>query len=69
MRVSALQGQSRGSLVAVWLICSPRTAFFWSLNVSVAFDTVSMFKSFKEESEATNRWPAMVNETSQRRKA
>lgn len=52
MRNSAFAGHMRGSAVARWATCSPRTAFFWSVNVSAAAVTCSMFTSFKEASVA-----------------
>ena len=48
MRVKALAGQKKGSLLAGWPTSSPRTAFFWSANVSAAEVTlVITFASFK----------------------
>ena len=70
MRARALQGQSWGSLVAWCEICSPRTAFFWSENVSVALVIGPVVvSSFKDASEAATRREPRVKVMSWRRKA
>ncbi len=52
MRASALHGQSTGSRLAAWVICSPLTAFFWSANVREARWMRFTSTSFKEASVA-----------------
>ena len=56
--------------MAAWPICSPRTAFFWSLNVSVAAVRAwTLRKSFKEQVAALTMRPSVWKVMSQRRKA
>jgi hypothetical protein len=52
MRARALTGQRHAWVVALWLICSPWTAFFWSANVRVTRTRRVTSKSFKEASAA-----------------
>ena len=59
-RLSAFAGQWKGLALALWPICSPRTAFFWSEKVRVAFWMQAIFSSFREAVGAWTTWSLMV---------